>query len=141
VNYELSIPNKIDDFVLCYVSLPWCYFTSQFLQKQWGDDWNDAPYEHNAGLPYDDYTGKNRWQIIKVAADTSLSQPCDMFPDHSFSVEQINAGAVSWLQNDMRWETPNVTIPAGTTLRDFISIIYSNGGSVYAKLNHTVKKD
>lgn len=23
--------------------------------KQWGDDWDDAPYEHNAGKVYDEY--------------------------------------------------------------------------------------
>lgn len=28
------------------------YFTTQPVQKQWGDDWDDAPYEHNAGPPY-----------------------------------------------------------------------------------------
>jgi len=30
---------------LCYVSGPWAYFTTQALNKQWGDDWDDAPYE------------------------------------------------------------------------------------------------
>ena len=38
--------------VLCYVYGPWAYFTSRPLSEQWGDDWNDAPYEHNAGEPY-----------------------------------------------------------------------------------------
>jgi hypothetical protein len=37
---------------LCYIDSPWAYFTSQEIDKQWGDDWNDAPYEHNAGEPY-----------------------------------------------------------------------------------------
>lgn len=39
--------------VLCYVRSPWAYFTTRPLFEQWGDDWNDAPYEHNAGEPYD----------------------------------------------------------------------------------------
>ena len=38
--------------ILCYVKGPWAYFTTQPLKKQWGDDWDDAPYEHNAGEPY-----------------------------------------------------------------------------------------
>lgn len=38
--------------VLCYISKPWAYFTTQKLEDQWGDDWDDAPYEHNAGEPY-----------------------------------------------------------------------------------------
>lgn len=27
------------------------YFTSD-IENQWGDDWDDRPYEHNAGKPY-----------------------------------------------------------------------------------------
>lgn len=38
--------------VLCYVDEPWAYFTTQKLEDQWGDDWEDSPYEHNAGKPY-----------------------------------------------------------------------------------------
>lgn len=39
--------------VLCYVSHPFAYFTTQPVENQWGDDWDDAPYEHNAGSPYE----------------------------------------------------------------------------------------
>lgn len=42
-----------DDAVLCYVALPWCYFTTQDLDKQTGDGWADVPYEHNADPPYE----------------------------------------------------------------------------------------
>lgn len=38
---------------LCYVEDGFAYFTTQRLADQWGDDWNDAPYEHNAGTPYE----------------------------------------------------------------------------------------
>ncbi|OGN14800.1 MAG: hypothetical protein A3J47_00270 [Candidatus Yanofskybacteria bacterium RIFCSPHIGHO2_02_FULL_43_22] len=38
--------------VLCFVEGNTAYFTTQELSKQWGDDWNDAPYEHNAERPY-----------------------------------------------------------------------------------------
>ena len=38
--------------VLCYVDGPWAWFTTQKLFDQWGDDWDDAPYECNAGDPY-----------------------------------------------------------------------------------------
>ena len=35
--------------VLCYIDQhKRAYFTTQALSKQWGDDWNDAPYEQNA---------------------------------------------------------------------------------------------
>lgn len=39
--------------VPCYVEGNRAWFTTQSLDKQWGDDWNDAPYEHNAGRPYE----------------------------------------------------------------------------------------
>ena len=32
----------------------YAYFTPIELSKQWGDDFDDAPYEYNAGEPYDD---------------------------------------------------------------------------------------
>lgn len=38
---------------LCYVEGAWAYFTTQALDEQWGDDWDDAPYESNAGHPYE----------------------------------------------------------------------------------------
>jgi hypothetical protein len=38
--------------VLCYVEGFWAFFTTRPLAEQWGDDWDDAPYEHNAGRPY-----------------------------------------------------------------------------------------
>lgn len=40
---------------LCYVDgldTLTAFFTTRPLAEQWGDDWNDAPYEHNAGRPY-----------------------------------------------------------------------------------------
>lgn len=38
--------------VLCYVDGNKAWFTTKPLAEQWGDDWDDAPYEHNAGQPY-----------------------------------------------------------------------------------------
>ena len=40
------------DLKLCYVKDNFAYFTTQKLSDQTGDDWNDAPYEYNAGIPY-----------------------------------------------------------------------------------------
>lgn len=31
------------------------YFTDN-LENQWGDDWDDAPYEHNAESPYHEWS-------------------------------------------------------------------------------------
>ena len=43
---------------LCYVSGNVMYFTDNF-KNQWGDDWDDAPYEHNAGEPYEYIDGRS----------------------------------------------------------------------------------
>jgi hypothetical protein len=45
--------NKIDgNAVLCYVKESSAWFTTRPLGEQRGDDWEDAPYEHNASEPY-----------------------------------------------------------------------------------------
>lgn len=31
---------RTEELRLCYVSRPWAYFTTQSLDKQWGDDWD-----------------------------------------------------------------------------------------------------
>lgn len=40
------------EYKLCYVDGQKAWFTDNF-EKQWGDDWNDKPYECNAEEPYD----------------------------------------------------------------------------------------
>lgn len=122
--------------VLCYVDGPWAYFTTRKLSEQWGDDWNDAPYEHNAGTPYD-YSEHDRkeghapWEIIKVAWDGDFEPPSEGHYNSPWSVEQINAGAVAWLRTS-RWRTGKpVIIPAGTTLERFCEMMREGGGTVY----------
>ena len=39
-------------YKLCYVKDNIALFTTQSLSKQWGDDWDDATFEHNADKPY-----------------------------------------------------------------------------------------
>ena len=40
---------------LCYCANNNMYFTSD-MSAQWGDDWDDRPYEYNAGTPYETHT-------------------------------------------------------------------------------------
>jgi len=125
------------DAVLCFVKGAWASFTTQPLEDQWGDDWNDAPYESNAGLPYDDWKPRNAgddwepaWEIITVA----FSGPFET-PGH-YSVEDINHRAAPWLRESW-WSAgnaPRVKIDAGTTLRDFIKAVESVDGTVYVPL-------
>lgn len=58
------------------------------LDEWWGDDWNDVPYEHNAGSVY--------FEFVKAVCDVAwdldhvVVEPCD---------GQINS---SWCKDDMR---------------------------------------
>lgn len=66
------------------------YFTKD-LSEQWGDDWNDAPYEHNAGLPYGD-------DIIEIPiCIEDCIMPSTYWTNSPYSVSDINKGACAWI--------------------------------------------
>lgn len=111
---------------LCYVDGNFAYFTSQTLENQWGDDWDDNPYEHNAGVPYGPGKGEY-WEIKKVAFDGGFNLPHEL--GYCVSVERINRGEVAWLIGN------KVCISAGTTLADFIRLVNEEGGDVYMPVN------
>jgi len=118
--------------VLCYVDGPWAFFTTQPLKEQWGDDWDDAPYEHNAVDPYiwrEGYSEEAPYQIIKVAFDGPLESPCANVINSHFSVKQINAGHVAWLRDC--WGESAIAIPAGVTVDEFCALVEKAGGKVY----------
>ena len=122
---------------LCYVKGAWAYFTTQSLNTQWGDDWEDAPYEHNAGTPYEYHPEHDKneksWEIVKVAFYADLDTPDANFSNSSYSVERINEGVVAWLASSS-YSNGNVIIMAGTTLRDFIEKVKTAGGEVYGRI-------
>lgn len=121
---------------LCYVEGAFAYFTTQDLDVQWGDDWDDAPYEHNAGRPYefrphDAGSGKVPWHITKVAWDGPFLTPADIHgPNSPYSVESINAGAVAWLASEA-WIDKKTAIRAGVSIAEFCELIQGGGGMVY----------
>lgn len=122
---HLLAEDTAKEFALCYVqrcpTLDICdkgkctyiglrlFFTDADLSEQWGDDWDDAPYEHNAGWPYDCicYKDKNgKWQQKPhqiLVLNVSLKQSCNfVLPEDygcnsPFSVETINQGACAWM--------------------------------------------
>jgi len=119
----------MSDPVLCYVKDQWAYFTHKPLSEQWGDDWDDAPYEHNAGSPYG--------ATVRVAFYADMDRPCDNQFNSPYSVERINQGVVPWLVTSKYSSKPLVTIFAGCTLKDFIAKIEQAGGEVYLKHGST----
>lgn len=125
-------------YKLCYVDGNKAWFTNNFI-KQWGDDWNDSPYECNAGEPYNSWSEllednkdvfKRKWKNHKIkhktlyfeVNDWSEKQPCDM---GRYSVEDINKQKVPWISTD------DFAIFAGITYENFIDIIEKHDGKIY----------
>lgn len=107
----------------------YAYFTPLSLDIQWGDDWNDSPYEHNAGSPYDsEYFGSTRveHEILQVPfaipEKVYCNYPCDWGGCNSpFSVEVINLGVIPWIfAYTDRKENKSVLVRAGINPYEFI---------------------
>lgn len=97
-------------YKLCYVDGNVLYFTDDF-EHQWGDDWDDAPYEHNAGRPYEWWGEWTEEENRKhghchlrmfgyVWGDCYIQEPSDGCYNSPYSVDDINNGAVPWLYSD-----------------------------------------
>lgn len=136
--------NNEKTFKLCYVDGNKAWFTNNF-EKQWGDDWDDAPYEHNAGEPYDYWSEliednedifKRKYKHHNIkhkvlyfeTGDWDEQRPCGDFFNSPYSVEDINKKAVAWIY------TENYAIFAGTTYENFIKTIINNGGKIYKEM-------
>ena len=124
------IPN---DAVLCYVRLPWVYFTTCELSQQWGDDWDDAPYEHNAGPPYVWESSKDGrpYKIFVVAIDKDYREPHSGYVNSPYSVRAINAGAIAWLRT---YVITNLCAPAGMRWDEFKNFIRATNGKIYTQI-------
>ena len=118
------------------------YFTPKPLDEQWGDDWDDAPYEYNAGIPYDDIVLKvNENRVATEIEEYEILQlmfylPTDgwgvKFPrdytsgggcNSHFCVRDINGGAVAWIYYRGKEGKSNegaVAIHAGCNPYDFM---------------------
>jgi len=55
--------------------------------KQWGDDWDDVPYEHNAGRVYDEFV-KEICDIV-VNFDYDIEEPANMFRNSPYSKKDM----------------------------------------------------
>ena len=125
----------------------YAYFTPVPLNKQWGDDWDDIPYEYNAEIPYDDVYDENgeriEVEIVRVPfyipydGGWSIRFPKDWGGDNSpFCVRDINAGAVAWVfchGGHRKSNTDSVAIHAGCSPAEFVEKI--------DRINEIKKKD
>jgi hypothetical protein len=112
---------------LCYVKGNEAYFHDKDPKEVWGDDWNDVPYEHNAGPPYD--------YKLKVYFECGYAeQPCDGYGNSPYSVEDINKSNIPWLKAN------GVCIYPGDTFDEFKAKIKQLGGEVYLPLSRIAEE-
>lgn len=115
------------EYRLCFIECEGktkAYFTSD-IHNQWGDDWGDAPYEHNAEEPYNHKT-----DVFSLHFSSDLKTPAQIANGNSpFSVEEINKGETPWLacvrsvktsESIYSLNKPDEPIHGGATLREFL---------------------
>lgn len=135
----------MEEYKLCYIEGNKAWFTNNF-ENQDGDDWDDAPYEYNAGEPYDswgelikdskkpierewkDHEIKHKHLYFEMSQAYTL--PLDLRfldddPNSPYSVEDINKRVVPWIH------TKTFNIYAGTTYEEFIDVMKLNGAKIY----------
>lgn len=130
------IPENAQDYKLFYIDphskygCPLVFFTTGDVKAEWGDDWNDAPWEHNAGHPYMEQEGaKYFWMRIEDNGVCRIKTPeetSDLY-NSPYSVEKINRGLTPWLVVEIwndgarTYEEHTDLFPAGLSLDKFIS--------------------
>ena len=114
----------------------YAYFTPLSLDEQWGDDWNDSPYDCNAGDPYDSVTDEvtehDGLKFVSKSHDITIVRipfivksynsrfPSDYGYNSPFCVRDINHGAVSWIYDYNSSNEKHVTVNAGDTPSQFV---------------------
>jgi hypothetical protein len=118
------------DYKLCYVRGDNAYFTTASLEEQWGDDWDDAPYEHNAGRPYEyeDYRDCEPYEILHLKFELAFSQePWSGYNNSPYAVEDINNGDTFWLSV---YNEPD-ELYANASPSEFIDFVRRHDGMVF----------
>jgi hypothetical protein len=119
-----------DVYTLCFVRMPWAFFTRLPVDQQCGDRWDRVPYHRHAGLPYSDSPD----QILKVAFDGPLFPPESGRNGHARSVFELNDRAAPWLRTESFLDGEPLHIMAGVTLATFVEQVESAGGEVFVPL-------
>ena len=129
-------------YKLCYVDGNEAWFTSDW-KNQWGDYWDDRPYEHNAGSPYSHYFDDNHVeheiQLKKVYFDIPLGivkEPGYGLTNSPYSVQDINNRRCPWLIIEQKGTH---YIFAGISYTNFVRQIEELGGTIYVPKKKGVK--
>lgn len=95
----------------------------QNVHDAWGDDWNDRPYEHNAGLVYDRYV--NGLVDIYLDFEYNIFEPQDMW-DYK--------GNSPYSKEDFKQNVVPAAIITGQSLWDVHDDEDDDEGDVYKRL-------
>lgn len=63
------------------------YVGSDDCAGYYGDDWDDAPYEHNAGRVYSQFI--QGWFVKKFEFDDIVAEPCEGYSNSSYSKDDM----------------------------------------------------
>ena len=78
---------KLIDF-RCFGNVVRFYYTDNLgLEHWWGDDWNDCPYEHNAGEVYPEYC--DGYFEIAFPSSYVVDEPCVGHLNSPYSKEDM----------------------------------------------------
>lgn len=143
----IDIIEAVDEFKLCYIEDNLAFFTTKDLDKQWGDDWNDRPYEHNASRPYLPHLGHDYkmgeeppWRIFVLVWEGPFTDPRGNMLNSPYCVYDINRKKmVPWLAPEP-WTILETVPPvkddfyniwAGDGIAEFVRKIYTLEGRVW----------
>jgi hypothetical protein len=77
------------------------YLGADDCKDYWGDDWDDAPYEHNAGPVYDEYVKDYVDYIFPF--DSFVLEPCDGAYNSEFSKEDMKKRTIPCIVCVPKW--------------------------------------
>lgn len=95
-----EIPKEGWESRLCFVEKGIAWFTTcKPFEKQWGDDWDDAPWEYNAGSPYAwaEYRDVAQYDLYAIRFSGPFEYNYENYRNSPWSVKEINRGAAPWL--------------------------------------------
>lgn len=107
IKLTLGCPDESGDWTNHDWSADWTSYKPEASASYYGDDWNDRPYEHNAGPVYE-WFEKGKPLIIHFPYDYCVAEPCDGESNSRWCKDDMVARKVPCL----------VIVPADVTAED-----------------------
>jgi len=77
------------------------------LKNWYGDDWNDKPYEHNAGKVYEEFI--KSFEDLAIPFDLTVLEPSDLAANSDYSKDDFRNKKIPFLiihkLNNFDWES------------------------------------